>query len=137
MQGKKTIRISSRLLPVLAILMFIQVQCRHQGLDVNTLTPVCYDSEIEPIFLNKCATCHGQNKHESGVRFDDYNSILISVTPFDAQNSAAYKAITGKGFIQLMPPDGALTENERILIRVWIDQGAKRLPCSVAIPVVN
>jgi hypothetical protein len=49
---------------------------------------------------------------------------MKSITPFNAQKSTAYKAITGKGFVQLMPPSGALQEKDRILIRVWIDQGA-------------
>ncbi len=136
MQKRKIIGISGKLLTALVILVFIQVRCRHDGINVNTLAPVCFDSEIAPIFLNKCATCHSQNRSRGGFSFNDYNSIFSSVTPYNSQNSTAYKAITGKGFTQLMPPNAALSENERILIRVWIDQGAKRDPnCSPTGPV--
>ncbi|MEI7523415.1 MAG: c-type cytochrome domain-containing protein [Mariniphaga sp.] len=137
MQGRKTLRISLKLLFALTFLALIYIQCRHDGLNVSTLKPVCFDTEISPIFLNKCATCHGQNRSKGGVAFYDYNSIFASVKPYDAQNSKAYKAITGKGFTQLMPPKGALSENERILIRVWIDQGAKNTLCTITpTPVV-
>jgi hypothetical protein len=54
---------------------------------------------------------------------------MKGITPFNAQKSKVYQAITGKAFVQLMPPSGALTENERILIRVWIDQGAVKSTC--------
>lgn len=131
MHKRNTIRISLRLLFGLSFLLLIQIQCRHDGLNVATLAPVCFDTEIAPIFLNKCATCHGQDKSRGGLALYDYNSILKSVTPFNAQKSTAYKAITGKGFTQLMPPDGALSENERILIRIWIDQGAKNTICTI------
>ena len=129
MQGRKTIRNSLTLLTALSFLALTNVQCRHDGLNVSALKPVCFDTEIAPIFLNKCATCHGQGDNRGGLRLNDYTTILKSVIPFNAQKSKAYLAITGKGFTQLMPPDGALSENERILIRVWIDQGAKNTVC--------
>ena len=128
---RRRYRIYLKLLFILSFVLFINVQCRHDGIDATTLKTVCYETEIAPIFLNKCATCHGQGENKGGFALNDYNSILKSVTPFDAQKSKAYKAITGKGFTQLMPPDGALSENERILIRVWIDQGAKNTTCSL------
>ena len=135
MKGGKTVQIFVHVILGLT-LPLILVQCSHEGLNVNTMTPVCYNTEIEPIFLNKCATCHSQSKSKGGFGFYDYNSIFSSVTPYDAQKSIAYKAITGKGFTQLMPPDGALSENERILIRVWIDQGAKNTMCATTTPVL-
>jgi len=60
----------------------------------------------------------------------DYTSILKAVTPYNAEKSVAYQAITGKGFKQLMPPGIPLSENDRILIRVWIDQGAVNTTCT-------
>ncbi|MCX6229563.1 MAG: hypothetical protein NTV75_10420 [Bacteroidia bacterium] len=112
------------------LLIAIQVQCRHDGLNVATLKPVCFDTEIAPIFVNNCASCHNRSHMEAGYSYADYNSIMKSITPFESQNSKAYQAITGKGFKQLMPPNSALSENDRILIRVWIDQGAKYTICT-------
>lgn len=130
MKGRKTIRISLILLFALSFLALIQIRCRHDGLNVATLSPVCYETEIAPIFINSCGSCHGQGKDRGGFIFTDYNSIMKSITPFNAQKSVAYQAITGKAFTQLMPPGGALSENDRILIRVWIDQGAKNTTCA-------
>ena len=132
MKGKKTIRFSLILLFAASVLMFVQVSCRHDGLNVANLDTVCYEKEIAPIFLNSCGTtgCHDSQKGEAGYSFTNYAGVMKAVTPSDAQKSIAYKAITGKGFIQLMPPAGALTEKERILIRVWIDQGAVQTTCN-------
>jgi uncharacterized membrane protein len=124
---------SFTLILLLASLMLLLVnnRCRHDGLNVADLNKVCYDRDIAPIFQNSCSTtgCHDRQGGESEYVFSDYNSVMKTITPFDAQKSKAYKAITGKGFVQLMPPSGALTEQERILIRVWIDQGAEHTTC--------
>lgn len=127
---KKSFKLSILFLFGTTLLISIQVQCRHDGLNVATLKQVCFDTEIAPIFINNCSSCHNKTKLEGGYSYADYNSILKSITPFDAQNSKAYMAITGKGFTQLMPPNSALSENDRILIRVWIDQGAKNTICT-------
>ena len=132
MKGKKKFGISLVFLISATVLALIQVRCKHDGLDVSTLDKVCYQRDIEPIFRNSCGItgCHGQQRGESGYTFTDYSSIIKAITPFDANKSKAYQAITGKGFVQLMPPAGALTQNERILIRVWIDQGAVQTTCN-------
>lgn len=131
MKGKHTLRNSLLIFFTLSGLGLVQIQCRHDGIDVSTLDKVCYQKDIEPIFQNSCGTtgCHDSQRGESGYTFTDYTSIMKAITPFNANKSKAYQAITGKAFVQLMPPSGALTENERILIRVWIDQGAVQTTC--------
>ena len=131
MNEKNRLRGFLILLIALSGLAFILIQCRHDGLNVANIEKVCYQRDIEPIFQNSCGTtgCH-DNRGRSDYVFTNYASIKKAVTPFDANKSAAYKAITGKGFVQLMPPAGALTQNERILIRVWIDQGALQTTCN-------
>ena len=132
-------RIFLMLLFAASLLAVVELRCRHDDLDVSTLNKVCYDTEIGPIFLRSCGItgCHDTQRGESGYRFTDYASVVSAVTPFNAQKSTAYKAITGKGFTQLMPPSGALSENERILIRVWIDQGAENTICSTTGVITN
>jgi len=130
MKRNKTLRVSLIMMSAALVLVLVQVRCRHDGLNVAELDKVCYEKEIAPIFLNSCGTtgCHDSQRGEAGYSFTDYAGVMKAVTPSDAQKSIAYKAITGKGFVQLMPPAGALTEKERILIRVWIDQGAVNDP---------
>ena len=133
MKGKKTLRISIMLVLAASALLLVQTRCRHDDLNSATFAKVCYQTEIGPIFLRSCGTtgCHDAQRGKGGYTFTDYTSVMRAITPFNAQKSTAYKAITGKGFIQLMPPAGALSENERILIRVWIDQGAVNDPTCV------
>lgn len=126
MKEKTTFRFSLILLIAASALVLVQSRCRHADLVSDTVSSkICYD-EVETI-LKRCGTtagCHqpgGENKYV----FNNYAAIYKSIsTPGNAQKSPVYKAITGKGFIQLMPPSGALPESDRILIRNWIDQGA-------------
>ena len=134
MKERKAIWIYLILIFSASALFIIQTQCRHDDLNAATLAKVCYQTEIGPIFLRSCAIsgCHDSQRGKGGYSFTDYNSVMKAITPFNAQKSTAYKAITGKGFVQLMPPSGALSENERILIRVWIDQGAENTTCTTS-----
>ena len=119
---------------VIALSMF-QLQCRHDGIDVSSLNKVCFQRDVLPIFQNSCGTsnCHSATRGKAGLVLTDYTSIMKAITPSDPYKSKAYQAITGKGFTQLMPPSGALSENERILIRVWIQQGAANTTCSTSV----
>jgi hypothetical protein len=114
------------------LLVLVLVQCRHDGLNVSLLDKVCYQKDVAPIFQNSCGItgCHNRQGGDGGYVFTDYNSVMKAITPFNSNKSKAYQAITGKGFAQLMPPAGALSEKERILIRVWIDQGAEQTTCT-------
>lgn len=134
MKERKAIWIYLILLFSASTLVLFQTRCRHDDLNAAALAKVCYQADIGPIFLRSCATtgCHDSQRGRGGYSFTDYSSVMKAITPFNAQKSKAYKAITGKGFVQLMPPSGALSENERILIRVWIDQGAENTTCTTS-----
>lgn len=130
MKGKRTFRISLLLFAVVLFLALLQIRCRHDGLNVATLDKVCFQRDVLPIFQNSCGTtnCHG-SKGRGGYSFTDYTSIMKAVSAGNPYKSKAYLAITGKGFTQLMPPSGALSQKERILVRVWIEQGAENTTC--------
>lgn len=131
MKRKNTLRGSLLLLFSLSGMVILQIQCRHDGLDVAQLDKVCYDKDIARIFSSCNAVgCHSQQGGEGGYVFTDYNSVMKAITPFNAQKSIAYQAITGKAFKQLMPPAGALSQEDRILLRIWIDQGAVHTTCN-------
>lgn len=132
MKGKRAVRIFFMLLIAASALMLVQTQCRHDGLNVADLDKVCYQTQIGPLFRNSCGTtgCHDSQEAAADYSFTDYTGVMKAITPSNAQKSKAYQAITGKGFVQLMPPSGALSEKERILIRVWIDQGAVQTICN-------
>jgi len=132
-QKVKILFLKSALFQVASLfLLVITVSCRHDGLNVATLDKVCFERDIAPIFLNSCAIsgCHSAGRGRGGYDFSNYTSIMKAITPGNAQKSIAYQAITGKAFVQFMPPKGVVSENDRILIRIWIDQGALNTTCT-------
>lgn len=132
MKWKKPFRLTLIFSFTISVLVLFQIRCRHDGLNVSTIDTVCYEKDIAPIFQSCGAPtgCHNHQGGESEYVFSDYNSVMKAITPFNANKSKAYQAVTGKGFMQLMPPSGALPIQDRILIRVWIDQGAEQTTCT-------
>lgn len=102
--------------------------CKHEGIPADQFPEICFQDQILPIFQNSCASCHGGTHPEAGLDFSTYSGIMKAISPGDADKSKAYQAITST--FQLMPPNNALPEDKRILIRLWINQGAKETTCT-------
>jgi len=114
---------------VLLFALFISFNaCKHEGIPADQFPEICFQDQILPIFQNSCASCHGATRGEAGLDFSTYAGIMKAITPGNADKSKAYKSITST--FQLMPPNNALPEEKRILIRLWIEQGAKETTCS-------
>lgn len=96
--------------------------CQHDGISADQMTPVPF-SKVKVIFSSYCGSCHDGKDGEIRYNFNDSIDILNSVIPFNAAKSKSYQAITST--FEIMPPDKALPTNERTLIRLWIEQGAK------------
>jgi mono/diheme cytochrome c family protein len=110
---------------IIVPVFFLTNSCKHEGVPADQMPKINFTEQVLPIFTQNCASCHGGGKGGGGdTKFTDYASIIKSITPGDALKSKAYQAITST--FQLMPPNNALTTNERTLIRLWIDQGAKQ-----------
>lgn len=110
--------------------LFIAISCQHEGIPADQMEPVCFKQQVLPIFQNSCAIsgCHNAQGGESGYVFTDYSNIMKAISPGNASKSKAYKALSSS--LQLMPPHNPLPMDKRILIRVWIDQGAKETDCT-------
>lgn len=118
---------------VLLPLLFLVNSCQHSGVPADQFPQVCFTDQILPIFQNSCGTsgCHNGQGGESGYVFTDYASIMKAIKPGNADKSKAYQAITST--FQLMPPNNALPESKRTLIRLWIEQGAQETTCGSSI----
>lgn len=103
--------------------------CTHLN-DLTDLPEVCFEGDILPIFANSCAIsgCH-DGQGESDLRFNNYLDISHAVVPGDPYSSKAYKAIIATFGENKMPPDQPLSLDNRTLIRIWIEQGAKLTTC--------
>lgn len=87
--------------------------------------------DIEPIFAERCSSCHGANVQEGQLRLDARAASLkggVSGSLFVAKKgreSLLYKRVAGMGDEDRMPLDDDPLSDEQIeLIRRWIDEGA-------------
>jgi hypothetical protein len=104
--------------------------CSHIA-DIANIPEICFESEVLPIYTNNCAIsgCHnGGGRGGSDLVLNNYADILRSVAPFDPKASRSYQAIIAK-WGNRMPPSQSLSEANRILIRLWIEQGAALTTC--------
>lgn len=113
---------------MLLTMLWTSPSCTHETLNINQFDTICFQRDILPVFTNGCAMagCHSVNGE--GMTLNSYDGILGGITPGSPQKSRIYQAITAK-LIQPMPPDHALAENDRIRIRIWIEQGAGDTRC--------
>jgi mono/diheme cytochrome c family protein len=93
-------------------------------LAAQTTPKIDFARDIQPLFNQRCAVCHGPKQHLSGLRLDDRDSAKRVIKPGHAVDSRLIqmvKGIDGK----IMPPMGAkLTPEQITTLTRWIDQGA-------------
>ncbi len=93
---------------------------------------VDFARDIQPIFANRCAECHGEKKQQSGFRLDDKVIALRggesgkpAIVPGKSAASHLIQLVTSKDPDEAMPSKGERLTAEQIgLLRAWIDQGA-------------
>jgi hypothetical protein len=99
---------------------------------------VTFNAHIRPIFSNTCFACHGfdAETREAGLRLDTpegayaklKESDEAAIVPGKPDESAILKRIFSTDPDDVMPPPDFhkdLTERQKLLVRAWIEQGAK------------
>src|SRR5262245_50482362 len=112
-------------------------------------TPVTYEKDVDPIFVNKCISCHSGNVKEGKFDLSSYDTMMRGgkggpvVVPGKSAESRLAK-FCQKAIRPFMPPrsEEALSPDELALIKLWIDQGAKaptgsRQPTKVVLKAPN
>ncbi|MEM7696901.1 MAG: PSD1 and planctomycete cytochrome C domain-containing protein [Verrucomicrobiota bacterium] len=95
-----------------------------------------FNRDIRPILSNKCFACHGFDEHErkADLRLDTREGAFedlggySAIVPGDIDESEAWYRIITDDEIDLMPPPKfhkPMTDEEKDLIRAWIEQGAE------------
>jgi|GEM_PF-135986 len=120
------------LLVILSVSLLMQgiQSCRHDAAGTDLLPDICFEGQVLPIFQSSCAIsgCHGQDR-ESDYVLNSYDGILSAVEPGNSSASPAYTSLTSIWSEYMMPPDQPLSLENRTLIRIWIEQGAKNTTC--------
>ncbi len=79
---------------------------------------------LQPLFVQQCSACHGQNP-TNGLRVTDYDSIIAGsdsgavLIAGDPKNSKMYKVLIGGHFAQL-------SDHQIDLLKTWIANGLKK-----------
>ena len=92
---------------------------------------VDFSREIQPIFKQYCAECHGPSKARGRLRLHTPDLILRGglsgspITPGKSEESLLIRRVMGLDGEDQMPLDGEpLPEATIARLRAWIDQGA-------------
>jgi hypothetical protein len=91
-------------------------------------TPVCFETEVLPIFQSACAKsgCHDARSAKEGYVLDSYaNIIKRGITPGRATNSEIYRVLFKSGDDRMPePPNPPLSMAQSDAIGRWINEGA-------------
>lgn len=93
---------------------------------------VDYATQIKPILMKNCISCHGIEKQKGGLRLDAGAAILKGgnsgpiLIPGKSKESKIVHAVEGKDPETKMPPEPKtlISKEQTVLIATWIDQGA-------------
>ena len=102
-----------------------------------------FTRDIEPIFKNRCLSCHGAALQSGELRLDDREAALKGghsgpvIKRGDSAGSRLIHLVSGLKKDLVMPMTGErLTADEIGVLRAWIDQGAD-WPQSVSLPAAT
>ncbi len=96
---------------------------------VESFGPRDFARDVFPILQQHCLKCHGAEKQEGDLRVDRSDILLTEdfVTPGDAANSRMYEVLISEDDDRMPPPaeEDPVPTNEIVVIKSWIDEGAK------------
>ncbi len=88
--------------------------------------PVDFNTNVRPIFVNRCTSCHGAAVQRGGLRLDDREAALKGsasgpvIVSGHSDKSKLYQMVVSKK----MPLDDELSVLELEALKEWIDGGA-------------
>ena len=105
---------------ILSVFAFSQQSCVYEVETPN----VCFQEDVLPIFVNKCAVtgCHNASSFQKRLDFSNYEGIMKEIKAKHPMQSEAYTEIANGE----MPPKDypQLTQLEKSTIKNWIRMGA-------------
>ena len=103
----------------------------QQGTFPEPPPSVDFETDIFPIFSQRCLSCHGPEQQMGEFRLDSKAIALEggvsgpNILPGQGDKSPLLQRVAGTGDLNAMPMTGdRLTPQQIALVRAWIDQGA-------------
>lgn len=94
---------------------------------------VVFKRDVLPIISSNCAFsgCHDAITAADDIVLDTYENIMKEVTPFDPNDSELYESIVESDPDDIMPPPpyAELSNDQILVIKNWINQGALNIEC--------
>lgn len=91
-----------------------------------------FDTRARPVFLARCAQCHGAATAKGGLRLDSRAGAVAGgidgpvIVPGKAAESPLFRRVTSDNPAERMPPKGPrLSAAEIASLKTWIDSGAR------------
>jgi hypothetical protein len=88
--------------------------------------------DVQPLLKDRCWSCHGGEKQESGLRLDRRDLMMTGgdlgriLEPGKSDSSRLIHYVHGTDPDHVMPPEGERLTKEQIgILRAWIDQGCE------------
>ena len=137
-------------------LLLFMASCKHEPEDAKPVGPApppddtiptaitCnpdtayFVNDVLPILISGCAMsgCHDAATAQEGIILSSYQSVMgtAEIIPGNPGRSDIYEKITDNDPEERMPPPpmAALTTDQILTIRKWIEQGAKNNYCEAA-----
>ena len=90
---------------------------------------ITFDDNVQPLFRQRCGTCHNPDKKSGGLDLTTYTSAMqggssgVVLEPGDASSSYLFKVVNHDEEPSMPPDSPPIPEEERLVIRKWIDSG--------------
>lgn len=120
------------LFPAVLITVSLFFSCRHETDGLDELPKICFQTQVLPIFQSSCGIsgCHDESTAEAGYVLRDYAGIMKGVNAGNPDKSEVYSVLINLWSDEMMPPNQPLSIENRSIIRLWIEQGAKNNSCN-------
>ncbi len=96
---------------------------------------IYFRKDILPIIGSSCGMgfCHNEESRAGGIVITSFETLMASeiVVPGDPENSMMYQVMSATDLTEIMPPSprGPISDTNILVVKRWIEQGAKNLDC--------
>jgi hypothetical protein len=92
--------------------------------------PIDFSRQVLPILSDKCFKCHGPDEanRQADLRLDQENGAAAAIVAGKSEESELIRRISSSDADEVMPPADSnlkLTGEQIVLLKRWIDEGAK------------